>query len=213
MVTSSVPPSGSVMRVLVPFTASRKSTSRRYCASCPRMEKRLPPAPPRMPPLSPNKSPNRSLNAPISSIAGGRAVARALIAAGIFAIIALLRPLLAARVDLAAVVAPALLLIADDVIGGGDLLELLLGRLVARIEVGVQLLGELAIGLGDVGGAGGLRHAKYGIEIVCHLPVEALEWSGSNRITVMPGLVPGNPGIPATYKSSRLRGWPATARP
>ena len=102
-------------------------------------------------------------------VARGRAIARALLAAGIFAVIALLRPLLAARVDLAAVVAPALLLIADDVVGGGDLLELLLGRLVARIEVGVQLLGELAIGLGDVGGAGGLRHAKYGIGIVCHL--------------------------------------------
>ena len=104
-------------------------------------------------------------------IARGRAVARALLAAGIFTVIALLRPLLAARVDLAAVVAPALLLIADDVVGGGDLLELLLGRLVARIEVGVQLLGELAIGLGDIGGAGGLRHAKYGIGIVCHLTV------------------------------------------
>src|SRR6185312_8851582 len=108
-------------------------------------------------------------------VARGRAIARALIAASIFAVVALLRPLLAAGVDLAAVVAPALLLVADDVVSGGDLLELLFGRLVARIEIGVQLLGELAIGLGDVGAAGRLRHAQDGIGIVCHLSIEGPE--------------------------------------
>jgi len=103
-----------------------------------------------------------------------RAIARAVIAAGIFAVIALLRLLLARRVDLAAVEAPALLLVADDVVGGGDRLELLLGRLVARIEVGMQLLGELAIGLGDVGLRRGLGHAEDGIRVFCHLAI-ALE--------------------------------------
>ncbi len=107
--------------------------------------------------------------------ARGRAIARALLAAGIFAVITLLRRFLAGCVDLAAVVAPALLLVADDAVGGRDLLELLLGRLVARIEVGVQLLGELAIGLGDVLRLRGLRHAKYRIEILCHLSIEELE--------------------------------------
>src|SRR4029078_5451677 len=81
-------------------------------------------------------------------VARGRAIARALLAAGIFAVVALLPPLLATGVDLAAVVTPALLLVADDVVSGRDLLELLLGRLVARIEIGVQLLGQLAVGLG-----------------------------------------------------------------
>ena len=98
-------------------------------------------------------------------------ILRALGPAGIFAVIALLRPLLAARIDLAAVVFSALLGILEDRIGVGDLLELLLGRRVAGIEIGVQLLGELAVGLGNVVGARGLRHAKNGIEILCHRPI------------------------------------------
>ena len=93
-------------------------------------------------------------------VARGRAIARAVLAAGIFAVVALLRPLLPACVDLAGVVAPALLGIAENVVGGGDLLELLLGRLVPGIEVGVQLLGELAVGLDDVLGLRGARHAE-----------------------------------------------------
>jgi hypothetical protein len=72
----------------------------------------------------------------------------------------MLRRLLARGVDLARVIALALLLVADNAIGGGDLLELLLGGLVPRIQVGVQLLGELALGLGDVRRARGLRHAE-----------------------------------------------------
>ena len=101
-------------------------------------------------------------------VARGRAIARALLAAGIFAVVALLRRLLAGGVDLAAVVAAALLLVAEDAIGRRDLLELLLGRLVAGVEVRMQLLGELAIGLGDVLGLGGLGDADYGIEVFCH---------------------------------------------
>src|SRR4029077_17162632 len=102
--------------------------------------------------------------------AGASMVTRAFRPAGEIAIILLLRPLLPARIDLAAVIAPALLRIVQDRIGGGDLLELLLGRLVARIEIGVQLLGELTIGLGDVRRASCLGHTESGIQIVCHLP-------------------------------------------
>src|SRR4029078_13562013 len=102
-------------------------------------------------------------------VARGRAIARALNAGGIFAVVALLRPLLAAGVDLAAVVAPALLLVADYVGSVGYLLELLFGRLVALIEIGVQLLGELAVSLGDVGAAGRLLHAQDGIGMLSHL--------------------------------------------
>ena len=53
-----------------------------------------------------------------------------------------------------------LLGIAENVVGGGNLLEFVLCRLVSRIEVGMQLLGELAIGLGDVLSLRGARHAE-----------------------------------------------------
>ncbi len=61
--------------------------------------------------------------------------------------------LAAIRVDLAAVELLALLLVAQDVEGGADPLEPLLGLLVARVLIGVQLLGELAERLADLVGA------------------------------------------------------------
>src|SRR5206468_3101011 len=45
-----------------------------------------------------------------------------------------------------AVVGGALLLVLEDLVGFADVLELLLGRLVARVAVRVMLHGELAIG-------------------------------------------------------------------
>ena len=93
-------------------------------------------------------------------VTGSRAVARSILPAGIFAIVTLLRTLLPARVDLASVIAAPLLGIAKNVVGGSHLLEFVLGRLVSRIEVGMQLLGELAIGLGDVLSLRGARHAE-----------------------------------------------------
>jgi hypothetical protein len=39
----------------------------------------------------------------------------------------------------------------------------------------MQLLGELAIGLGDVLRLRGLGHAEYGIEIFCHQSIKGLE--------------------------------------
>jgi hypothetical protein len=53
----------------------------------------------------------------------------------------------------------------------GDFLEPVFSRLVPRIEIRVQLLGELAVSLGDFTGLRGLGHAKFGIEILCHRPI------------------------------------------
>ena len=53
-------------------------------------------------------------------------------------------------VDLAAIEAGALFRIAQETIGRRNILELPLGALVAGIEVGMQLLGQAAIGLLDI---------------------------------------------------------------
>jgi hypothetical protein len=68
-------------------------------------------------------------------------------------------------VDLAGIIALALLRLADDVVGGVDLLEALLRLRLARIEIGMRLLGGLAIGLADVVLAGVGRHAQRLVEI------------------------------------------------
>ena len=61
--------------------------------------------------------------------------------------------LLGARgVDLAGVEAPPLLRVREQIVGGGDLLEPLLGLLVARIEIRVQLLGQFSIGAANLVG-------------------------------------------------------------
>src|SRR5690606_23145804 len=65
------------------------------------------------------------------------------------------------RAELAdVVVLTATDLVADDVVGGGDVLEPLLGRGVTGVGVGVQLAGELAVRAGDVLGRRRLRHAE-----------------------------------------------------
>ena len=71
--------------------------------------------------------------------------------ARVFAIISLARRRLFGPrgVDLARVVALSLVRIRQQVVGGRDLLELLLRVLVARIEVRVQFLGELPVGFAD----------------------------------------------------------------
>jgi hypothetical protein len=65
-------------------------------------------------------------------------------------ILPLLRPLGAGRVDLAAIEAGALFFVAEKIVRAGDLLETLLGLLVARIKVRVQLLRQRPIGFLDV---------------------------------------------------------------
>src|SRR5204862_1021622 len=58
---------------------------------------------------------------------------------------------LALGVDLAAVEFLALLLVADDLIGGIDLGKLRLCLLISRVLVGMVLLGELPVGALDLG--------------------------------------------------------------
>src|ERR1700716_3620222 len=61
--------------------------------------------------------------------------------------IGIARPLGSAFVDLAAIVAGALLRIRQDVVGGRDRLEARLGGRLPRVQIGVKLLRELAVGL------------------------------------------------------------------
>src|SRR5581483_3851701 len=56
--------------------------------------------------------------------------------------------------------------IADDVIGGGDVLEAFLRFLVVRVDIGVELAGEPAIRPGDLVVAGRLRHAQHLVVIL-----------------------------------------------
>ena len=58
------------------------------------------------------------------------------------------------------VVLLALLLVAQHFVGGRDVLEAILGLLVARVRIGVVLLGQLAVGLLDVRGRGVLGDAE-----------------------------------------------------
>ncbi len=87
---------------------------------------------------------------------------------GEVAIIVLLRPLLATGVDLAAIEAAALLGVGQKVIGRRDALEALLDIRLARIEVGMQLLGELAVRLLDRVLAVGLGDPQHRVGIVAH---------------------------------------------
>ena len=64
------------------------------------------------------------------------------------------------------VVVLALVGVAEDLVGGRDVLELVLGGLVARVLVRVMLLGELAKGSLDLGSIGGLRDAECGVEVL-----------------------------------------------
>ena len=89
----------------------------------------------------------------------------------ILLLLLLLRMLLPAGIDLAPIVLGALILVVEDRISVGDLLELFLGLRVAGIEVRMQLLGELAVGLGNTAGVRRLRHTKNGIKILCHRPI------------------------------------------
>ena len=72
---------------------------------------------------------------------------------------------LAVGADLAAVELSALLLVADDLVGGVDLGEALLGLRVVLVLVGVRFLGELAEGRFDLGLACRLAHAEHFVGI------------------------------------------------
>ena len=79
------------------------------------------------------------------------AVARARIGLGILAIEVPLRLTLGTRlVDLAGVIALALVGVADDVVGGVDFFEALFRLWLAGIEIRMRILGGLAVSLVDV---------------------------------------------------------------
>src|SRR6185437_2573301 len=65
-----------------------------------------------------------------------------------------------------AVIGRALLLVREDLVGLAQLLELVLGRRVPRVAVGVVLHRQLAIGLLDVLGAGPAPHAQELVKIL-----------------------------------------------
>src|ERR1700730_10468918 len=81
--------------------------------------------------------------------AGVTGVGRPAALIGKIPIILLARPFRARRVDFAAIKTCALIGIAQEIIGGRNFLELFFSRLVARIEVWVQLFREAPIGLLD----------------------------------------------------------------
>src|SRR5688500_1372045 len=67
---------------------------------------------------------------------------------------------IAVLVDLAAVVARALVLVGQQVIGLGHFAEALGGLRIVRVAVGVELLGEASVRLLDVGVAGAARDSQ-----------------------------------------------------
>ena len=76
-----------------------------------------------------------------------------------------LRPLRTRRVDLTSVETLALLGIRKQIVGAGDFLEFLFGRLVAGIEIRVQFFRKFAVCLLDIGGQGRRGHAENLVRI------------------------------------------------
>ena len=127
------------------------------------------------------------------------------------------RRLLRARgVDLAGVETPPLLRIGEQIIGDADLLEPLLRLLVARIEIRVQLLGELSIGAADFVGRGGLGDAE-GFVRVFHTRIrrgrDRSALAERRRILQAAGCVRGavEAADPAARRSCTRKDWYATA--
>ena len=119
--------------------------------------------------------------------ARGAGVAAAFALGREVAIEALARPLGAARVDLAVVVALPLVLVGEDVVGARHLLEARLGFLVPRIEIGMKLLGEAAVGLADVLERGGAIDAENFVGVCHRVPVSCRSRKraiGLNRPTI-----------------------------
>src|SRR3546814_589408 len=87
-------------------------------------------------------------------------VLRARSAFGVGSPEALVRPLVAGRVDLAAIEPRSLLGIGEQIVCAGGLLELQLDLRIAGVQIGMQLLRELAVGLLDVVLRRRARHAE-----------------------------------------------------
>ena len=84
-------------------------------------------------------------------------------------IVLTLGPLLAGGIDLACVEAATFFGVAEQVIGGRDCLELGLLARVVWIEVRMQGLGELSVGLLDLVLRGCIRDAENLVGVVIHL--------------------------------------------
>ena len=84
------------------------------------------------------------------------------------AVIALPRPFDARSVDLATVEAAALFRIAENVVGARNLLEFLFRLLVSRIEIGMQLFGQSAVGRADLVLRGLSHDAQDRVGILVH---------------------------------------------
>ena len=76
----------------------------------------------------------------------------------------------AVHVDLAPVETGALVGVGQQVVGVGDLREAFTRFGIILIAVGVELLGQLAVGGLDVLLAGSAGHAQNGVGIFCHAP-------------------------------------------
>src|SRR6266540_4103007 len=105
------------------------------------------------------------------------------------------------------VVLRALLEVGEHAVGPADLLEALLGRLVARVGVRVELLGELPVGLLDVGGRGVLGHAEDLVEVL--LQILRVVHLATSRPSPSPGGAP----CPAARTLSARRRPPCPAPP
>ena len=104
-----------------------------------------------------------------------------------------MRPLGTGRIDLAAVETRALLRIAQQVVGRRNLLELLLGLLIAGIEIRVQFFCQPPIGFLDLLLGGILFHAQRLIGIggqrsllLFHARERSRRMLGSNESQIRP---------------------------
>ena len=105
---------------------------------------------------------------PIAFVARPLTVGIARLLGEIAVVAALLRPFLPACVDLPPVEARPFLRVLQQIEGRRRRLEPRLGRRIAGMQVGMAVLGDLAIGLLDLIRAGILRDAKHVIGIVAH---------------------------------------------
>ena len=124
-------------------------------------------------------------------------------------------PGLARGIDLAAVVLLALLRVADDLVGARHLLEALLrGDLrVSGVQVGMQLLGQLAIGAANVVFARVARHTQNHIGIIGHssapIPAQAQDHTIQVNVRSWRSCANGS-RQPTRISSSLSRSWAST---
>lgn len=90
---------------------------------------------------------------------------------GIVPVSALLGPFRAACVDLAAIELRPLFGIAQDRVGRRDGLELFLGGLVSRVEVGMQFFRKLPVGLANIVLRRVFLQTENFVRVLAHIPL------------------------------------------